>query len=161
MKQPRREATAGAGSIAESCPALATPWTEARRAPLSVGFSRLQYCGGLPFPSPGDLPDPGIEHGSPARQADSSPPELRLLSIHVIYLSNLPPKPVLAGGGVGGCQGSTAAKSMETAKYETRDTAITTCHGAEDSTRARQGPRLQRCSETLPFVTSLKRENLQ
>ena len=40
-------------------------------APLSMGFSRQEYCNGLPFPSPGDLPDPGIEPRSPALQADS------------------------------------------------------------------------------------------
>ena len=38
-----------------------TPWTVAHQAPLSMGFSRQEYCSGLPFPSPGDLPDPGIE----------------------------------------------------------------------------------------------------
>ena len=43
------------------------------QAPLSVGFSRQEHCNGLPFPSPGDLPDPGIEPGSPALQADSLP----------------------------------------------------------------------------------------
>ena len=42
-----------------------TPWTAARQAPLSMGFSRQEYWSGLPFPSPGDLPDPGIEPGSP------------------------------------------------------------------------------------------------
>ena len=44
---------------------LATSWTIAYQAPLSVGFSRREYWSGLPFPSPGDLPDPGIESGSP------------------------------------------------------------------------------------------------
>ena len=43
------------------------------QAPLSVGFFRQEYSSGLPFPSPGDLPDPGIEPGSSALQADSSP----------------------------------------------------------------------------------------
>ena len=43
----------------------------ARQAPLSMGFSRQEYWNGLPFPSPGDLPDPGIEPGSPALQADT------------------------------------------------------------------------------------------
>ena len=38
-----------------------TPWTVAYQAPLSMGFSRQEYWSGLPFPSPGDLPDPGIE----------------------------------------------------------------------------------------------------
>ena len=45
---------------------FATPWTVAQQAPLSIGFSRQEYWSGLPFPSPGDLPDPGIEPGSPA-----------------------------------------------------------------------------------------------
>ena len=40
---------------------FATPWTAARQAPLSVGFFRLEYWTGLPFPSPGNLPDPGIK----------------------------------------------------------------------------------------------------
>ena len=43
-----------------------TPWTVAHQAPLSMGFSRQEYWNGLPFPSPGDLPDPGIEPESPA-----------------------------------------------------------------------------------------------
>ena len=48
-----------------SCVRLfATPWTVAYQAPPSVGFSRQEYWSGLPFPSPGDLPDPGIEPGS-------------------------------------------------------------------------------------------------
>ena len=49
-----------------SCPTLATPWTVAHQAPLSMGFSRQEYWSGLPFPSSGDLPDPGIKPGSPA-----------------------------------------------------------------------------------------------
>ena len=48
-----------------------TPWTLASQAPLSVGFSRQEYWSGLPFLSPGDLPDPGIEPRSPALQEDS------------------------------------------------------------------------------------------
>ena len=48
-----------------------TPWTVAYQAPPSMGFSRQEYRSGLPFPSPGDLPDPGIEPGSPAFQADA------------------------------------------------------------------------------------------
>ena len=57
---------------------IATPWTVARQAPLSMGFSRQEYWSGLPFPSPGNLPNPGIEPGSPALQADalsSEPPQ--------------------------------------------------------------------------------------
>ena len=46
-----------------------TPWAVAGQAPLSMGFSRQEYWSGLPFPSPGDLPDPGIEPRSPALQA--------------------------------------------------------------------------------------------
>ena len=51
---------------------FATPWTVAYQAPPSVGFSRQEYWSGVPFPSPGDLPDPGIEHGSPSLPALSS-----------------------------------------------------------------------------------------
>ena len=52
----------------------ATPWTVARQAPLSMGFSRQEYCSGLPFSPPGDLPDKGVEPVFPASlalQADS------------------------------------------------------------------------------------------
>ena len=52
-----------------------TPWTVAYQAPLSMGFSRQEYWSGLPFPSPGDLPNPGIEPGSPALQTDALPSE--------------------------------------------------------------------------------------
>ena len=52
---------------------FATPWTVAHEAPPSMGFSRQEYWSGLPFPSPGDLPDPGIEPWSPALQADALP----------------------------------------------------------------------------------------
>ena len=55
---------------------FAIPWTVARQAPLSMGFSRKEHWSGLSFPSPGDLPDLGIEPGSPALQADSLPSEL-------------------------------------------------------------------------------------
>ena len=58
-------------------PDSVTPWTAAHQAPLSMGFSRQGYWSGLPFLSPGDLPDPGIEPGSPALQADSLPFELQ------------------------------------------------------------------------------------
>ena len=52
-----------------------TPWTVADQAPLSMGFSRQEYWSGLPFPSPEDLPNPGIEPWSPAWQADASSSE--------------------------------------------------------------------------------------
>ena len=52
-----------------------TSWTVACQAPPSMEFSRQEYWSGLPFPSPGDLADPGIEPWSPALQADSLPSE--------------------------------------------------------------------------------------
>ena len=59
-----------------SCVRLfATPWIVAHQASPSTGFSRLEYWSGLPFPSPGDLPNAGIEPGSPALQADILPSE--------------------------------------------------------------------------------------
>ena len=91
--------------VAKSCPTLATPWTDCQ-APLSMGFSRQEYWGGLPFPSPedlpnpgieprspifpspGDLPNPGIEPRSPILQADSlpaEPPGLSTTHIHNSY----------------------------------------------------------------------------
>ena len=54
---------------------FATPWTVAHQAPWSMESSRQEYWSGLPFPSPGDLPNPGMEPGSPALQADSLPSE--------------------------------------------------------------------------------------
>ena len=59
----------GGGVVTKSCP---TPC----QVPLSMGFFRQECWSGLPFPSPGALPDPGIEPGSPALQADSLPTEL-------------------------------------------------------------------------------------
>ena len=53
----------------------ATPWAVAYQAPLSMEFSRQEYWSGLPFPSPGDLLNPGIEPGSPALKADALPSE--------------------------------------------------------------------------------------
>ena len=50
-----------------------TPWIVAHQAPPSMEFSRQEYWSGLPFPSPGDLPHPGIEPGSPAVRADALP----------------------------------------------------------------------------------------
>ena len=52
-----------------------TPWTVSRQAPLSMGFSRQEYWSELPFSSPGDLPDPGMELRSSTLQADSLPSE--------------------------------------------------------------------------------------
>ena len=53
----------------------ATPRTATQKAPLSMEFSRQEYWGGLSFPSPGDLPNPGTEPRSPTSQADSLPSE--------------------------------------------------------------------------------------
>ena len=61
---------------------FATPWTVAHQAPPSMEFSRQAYWTGLPFPSPGDLPNLGIEPGSPTLWADallSEPPGNSLL----------------------------------------------------------------------------------
>ena len=67
-----------------SCVRLfATPWTVSSQAPLHMEFSRQEDWSGLPFPTPGDLPDPRIEPGTPALQADSllsEPPDTDALS---------------------------------------------------------------------------------
>ena len=52
--------------VTQACPTLVTPGTVVHQAPLSMGFSRQEYCSGLPCPSPGDLSDPGVEPTSPA-----------------------------------------------------------------------------------------------
>ena len=71
-----------------------TPWTAGPQAPASMGFPRQEYWSRLPFPSPGDLPDSGIEPGSPALQADaltSEPPGKPKDVVHIydgILLSN-------------------------------------------------------------------------
>ena len=54
---------------------MSDPWTVPYQAPPSMGFSRQEYWSGLPFPSPGNLPDPGMEPRSPALQEDSLPSE--------------------------------------------------------------------------------------
>ena len=54
----------GSGLVTKSCPTLVTLWTVVCQAPLSTGFPRQEYWSGLPFPSPRDLPDPGIEPDS-------------------------------------------------------------------------------------------------
>ena len=59
-----------------------TPWTIAHWAPLFMGFSRQEYWGGLPFPFPGDLPNPGMEPRSPALQADFFNTDPRRCNLH-------------------------------------------------------------------------------
>ena len=66
-------AAAAAAKSLQSCLTLMIPWTVAHQVPLSMGFSRQEYWNGMPFPSPGDLPDPGIEPGSSSLQTDFSP----------------------------------------------------------------------------------------
>ena len=77
----------GGGLVAKSCLTLATPCAVACQAPLSIGFSGQEYQSGLPFPSLGDLPNPGNKPESPALQADSLPTELPLVAQRV---KNLP-----------------------------------------------------------------------
>ena len=66
----------GDGLVAKLYAILATPWTVVYQAALSMGFSKQEYWNGLPFPSPGDLPDPGMKHRSPEFQAFDFPTEL-------------------------------------------------------------------------------------
>ena len=64
---------------------FAIPWTVAHQAPLSMGFSRQEYWSGLSFPSPGGLPNPGMEPRSPALQADALTSESPgMFSVHGI-----------------------------------------------------------------------------
>ena len=71
----------------------ATPWTVVHQAPPSMGFSRQECWSGLPFPSPGDLPDPGIEPRSSALQADgltSEPPGMHcVIYVFILILVSL------------------------------------------------------------------------
>ena len=71
MNSQSNHVVGGVALVAKLCWTLATPWTVAGQAPLSVGFSQQEYWSGLPFPPPGDLPNPGIKSGSLALQADS------------------------------------------------------------------------------------------
>ena len=75
---------------------FATPWTIAYQAPPSMGFSRQECWSGLPFPSPGDLPNPGIEPRSPALQEDTllseptgKPPNVPLFLKQLIHLDSV------------------------------------------------------------------------
>ena len=77
--------------VAQLCPALCDPmniWLVAHQAPLSIGFSRQEYWIRLPFPSPGDLPNPGTELRSPTLQADSLPSEPPGKPIKLVMPSN-------------------------------------------------------------------------
>ena len=81
----------GGGLVTKMCPTLVTLWTVACQAPLSMGCPRQEYWSGLPSPSPGDLPNSGIEPRSPVLQADSLPTELWgfLILIQVTVLFSL------------------------------------------------------------------------
>ena len=71
--------------VAQSCLTLCDLWTVAHQTPLSIEFSRQEYWSGLLFPTPEDLPDPGIEPSSPASQANSllyEPPGTPLDKMH-------------------------------------------------------------------------------
>ena len=76
-KPPRKQkccwGSSGSDLVTKLCPTLATPWTLACQAPLSMEFPRQEYWNRLSFPSPGDLSDPGVKPMSPAWQADSLP----------------------------------------------------------------------------------------
>ena len=63
----------GGGLVTTSCLTFVTPWNVALQAPRSMEFPTQEYWSGLPFPSPGDLPNPGIEPTSPALKVDSLP----------------------------------------------------------------------------------------
>ena len=67
----RQDERENESEVAQSCPTLCDSVTVGPEAPASMGFPRQEYWSGLPFPSPGDLPDPGIKPGSPALQADT------------------------------------------------------------------------------------------
>ena len=73
----------------QSCPAL---WTVALQAPLSMEFSKQAYWSGLPFPAPGDLPDPAIKPRSPKVRADSLPSESSGKLLHTGVSSHSLPK---------------------------------------------------------------------
>ena len=71
------------------CPVVSdsvTPWTVARQAPLSMGFSRQGHWRGLPFPLPGDLPNPGIEPRSPAWWVDTVKPIWKVWCSNICYV---------------------------------------------------------------------------
>ena len=70
---------------------FATLWTVAYQAPPSMGFPRQEYWSGVPFPSPGDLPDPGIDPGSPTLEADaliSEPPGKPYMYVICIHMTD-------------------------------------------------------------------------
>ena len=105
--------------VAQSCPTLCDLWTVAHQAPPSMGFSRQEYWCGLPFPSPGDLPDPGIEPRSPTLQADAlhrtSDPSTNIKDVKGGKEARL--KEEGGGGGRGGVKGVALKTSPATYRY--------------------------------------------
>ena len=94
MKTKRQSTPSSSTSVSCSVmPTLCNPWTVTRQAPLLMEFSGQEYWSGLPCPPPGDLPNPGIEPGSPALQEGSLPSELLSHGVNgfleVWWLSNL------------------------------------------------------------------------
>ena len=91
-----------------------TPWTVAYQAPPSMGFSRQEYWSGLPFPSPGDLPDPGNKPGSPAFQADaltSEPPYINMKRPQKTWLRKRQvAERYVGGGGIIACGDTSGVK---------------------------------------------------
>ena len=79
----------GSGLVASLCSTLGTPWTVACQAPLSMRFPQQNYWSELPFPSPGDLSDPGIEPRSPALQEDSLPLARSIRAIKYLLLKHI------------------------------------------------------------------------
>ena len=86
--------------VVQSCPTLVTPWTVSYQAPPSMGFSRQEYWSGLPLPSPGDLPDPGIKPRSTVFQAGALPSEPPGLILLLILLNVTDVKKVFLGRNV-------------------------------------------------------------
>ena len=88
---------------------FATTWTVAYQAPPSMGFSRQECWSGSPFPSPGDLPDPGIEPRSPASQTDCGPSQkvrekvLKYGMVSSYELGNFIAFPCSSGGKASAC----------------------------------------------------------
>jgi len=136
--QTAEKRTESESEVIQSCPTLCDPWTVAHQAPLSMGFSMQEFWSGLPFPSPGDLPDPGIEPRSPTLQADtltSAPPgkplNTRIQSLRKPPIETQPSTNIKdfkggkearlkeegGGGGTGGAKGVALQTSPATYRY--------------------------------------------
>ena len=102
-----------------------TPWTIVLQAPQSMGFSRQEYWNGLPFPSPGNLPDPGIKPGSPALHADSLLSETTSCIKHV----NINPRLVGAKYATGEEWRNNSRKNEEMEPKQKQHQAVDVTHG--------------------------------